>query len=857
MRRSVRSLRLAALVFLFACSGTEKEPAASKPCGGATFAFEPGDAKGHSDPFGAKAAGQARAGRVDNVDAAWQPAHGRQKINAGDFVLANDSIAVFIEDKGLSDGYARFGGEILAIDAVGDDGRPKGLSRYGETLTGLSIDMIDPTSVTVLKDGSDGGEAVVRVIGKLTKIPFMDGPLSYLFPRSYEQQAAYDYVLKPGEPRVTMRVGVVNETNEPIDFAVDSDELFGFFQSSNSKLVTQEFGYAEPEGQVEWAGWEAGPLSFALRTTNGPLAYGLTLSGFALFYGPGFIAEACSATMNDRAELIAGGPEYDGLREAVRKTLGEPAWREVSGHVTDALGAPVAEAYLHVLAANGAYLSRTRTAADGSFVVHVPPDAPVSLVPQKRGYVTHPGFGLMANEAAAEIVMDPDGKAHIVAKDPNGTPIPVRIQIIPQDLPSETPPAFGVPDEVNGRLHQAFAMNGEATLVAPPGPARVIVSRGYEWELFEQEITVLPGQTIEVPVTLTHSVNTDGVMCGDFHIHSRMSADSDDSIEEKVKSAIADGLDIPVSSEHEWVIDFQPVIEKLGASDWAFGMPSEELTTFTWGHFGVVPLLPQESKLNNGAVDWIGKDPAEVFAIVQALPENPVLIVNHPSGGLGFGAYFNAAGYDAATGTGKDGFWSDNFDAIEVFNSSDLESNREQSVADWFSLLEHGMKVWAVGSSDSHHLRTSPVGYPRTCMRFGHDNPKSLTREDVRDALAKGASTISGGLYMTVSGPNGQGPGETVATGGGEATFTITVEAPSYIQANTLETILNGKTLGTEPLAPIGAGPGKKFANQVKVKLDPQAPRNWLVFHAKGEGDLAPLHPGKHPFAVSNPIFLE
>ena len=35
-------------------------------------------------------------------------------------------LAVTIEDKGLSDGYARFGGEILAVDRVGDDGKPMG-----------------------------------------------------------------------------------------------------------------------------------------------------------------------------------------------------------------------------------------------------------------------------------------------------------------------------------------------------------------------------------------------------------------------------------------------------------------------------------------------------------------------------------------------------------------------------------------------------------------------------------------------------------------------------------------------------------------------------------------------------------
>ena len=48
-------------------------------------------------------------------------------------------------------------------------------------------------------------------------------------------------------------------------------------------------------------------------------------------------------------------------------------------------------------------------------------------------------------------------------------------------------------------------------------------------------------------------------------------------------------------------------------------------------------------------------------------------------------------------------------------------------MADWFSMLSHGKNVWAVGNSDSHHIRTSPVGYPRTCIRFGHDDPEKLS----------------------------------------------------------------------------------------------------------------------------------
>ena len=357
-------------------------------------------------------------------------------------------------------------------------------------------------------------------------------------------------------------------------------------------------------------------------------------------------------------------------------------------------------------------------------------------------------------------------------------------------------------------------------------------------------------------MTLEHSVDSSGWMCADFHIHSFHSADSNDPVIDKVKSAIADGLEIPVSSEHEWVIDFQPVVEELGLTKWAFGMPSEELTTFTWGHFGVVPLLPKPDEVNNGAVEWVGRLPPEMFADVQGRPEDPVLIVNHPSGG-GFGAYFSQAGLKYQTGAGKNAkLWSNDFDAVEVFNDSNVDSNRNESLRDWFGLLNAGETMWAVGSSDSHHIRSSPVGYPRTCLFFGHDDPTKLSANSVRDVLASGTAVVSGGLTLRVEGPGGEKPGSTIKGAGASASFTVTVRAASWVDATTLEVFVNGASQKVEPLAPLGSGPGKTFVNQVSVALDPAKSRNWVVFHAKGEKDLAPLHPGRMPFAVSNPIFF-
>ncbi len=816
---------------------------------------------GFQDPYGAKAAGQARAARLSDESMIVQPAHGRQRIRIGDFILVNDQIAVAIEDLGLSDGFARFGGEILAVDKVGEDGRPLGVSNYGETLIALSNEMVNPTTVKIVNDGSNGKAAVVRAEGTLEAVPFLDGLLGALFYRHFGFEAAIDYVLEPGAEKLDIRLGVKNPGDEPVEFSADNVDqtMHSFFHTSNNQLVSAEAGFARSSGEAAWVGFVSGEWNFAWRAPDGdPLKDLLEKSGLNYFTAPGFIAKPGVFTWSNYAELIAGGPYYDGLREAIRRVDGAPEWRAVTGRVTDAEGLPVENAWVHAVGSAGQYLTRVRTNSAGEYTIHVPPSGVTRLIPQKRGYGLGAQVEVPASSEGLDLSFAATGLIEVTATDADsGGELPVRIQVIAlAGLPASAPPEYGVEDEIGSRLHQEFAMQGRATLRVPPGEYRVVVSRGYEWELVDETVTVVSGETRPLAASLEHSVDSTGIMCADFHIHTRFSMDSSDPVRRKVMSAIADGLEIPVSSEHDWVLDFQPTIEELGVTQWAFGMPSNEVTSFEWGHMGVMPLTPRSDQLNNGAIDWPGRLPPELFDAVRERPEDPILIINHPSGGS-FANYFDVASFNPETGVGrKPDLWSSNFDAIEVFNASDFDANREDSVTDWFALLNHGHSYWATGSSDSHSIRTSPIGYPRTCAPFGHDDPQKLTQESVKQVFARGVATISGGLLMTVEGPGGEGPGEILSGEVGDVEFTVTVRAPSWVEANTLEVLVDGETQSVLELVPANEpGLGNVYRNRVAVSFDQARQRSWVVFHAKGDGDLKPLH-DKRVFAVSNPVFL-
>ena len=855
-------LATAGITAFAACSGDEPVTAVvAGVCADAGRSagdrFPGGDPVGHAAPQGAKAAGQARAGRITSGAQIHAPKNPRARVKVGDYLLANDKIALYIGNEALSDGMSMYGGEILALEPVGDDGLPKGESNYGESLFALSRQVVAPDQVTVLKDGSDGGEAVVRSSGVLQNVAFLD-PFKGLLPFEYNYPAAIDYVLKPGDDHVTVRYSVINWTEQEVDFS--GKENLGFFHAYTSQLFTTNAGFDIPRGASNWVAYDPrtapalhlgdetvgdprDAAAFSVKSLAGPIRYGAAVSGFEYFVADGLKVDACGQTTVDFAELTTTAGGLDGLRARLQPT---PA---VSGTVTEATGEPAGGVWIFVQTPDGALYTRTRTDAAGRYDLHAP--AGSTLTAFAEG---HSAVAPVPASGTVNVTLPPVGFLTFRVTDADSkSPIPVRIQVIPKDAPPALPVAFGVAQQPGAALDPRFAMQGEARIVVPPGEHRVVISRGYEWEIFDQNFTVGAGQTVGQDVSLVHSVDSTGVMCADFHIHANLSFDSDDAVRAKVASAVADGLDIPVSSEHEWILDFMPTIRDLGVEPFAFSFPSEELTTFGNGHMGVVPLVQRPENRNNGAIHWIGKHLGDVFSEVRALPEKPVLIINHPSTS-GFLGYFLTVGFDPTTASGTGPEWTENFEAIEVFNDSTFDANRKASVRDWFSLLSAGKKYFAVGNSDSHHIRTSPVGYPRTCLQFGHDDPTKLTMEGVRDALRTGNGTISGGILLGVKGPAGQAPWQSVP-GGGD--FTVSVQAPGFVGVKELEVIVDGNVTQTIPLGTSDdARPGKHFTRTVTVPAASGPGTHWVVFHVRGDGLLAPLHPERAPFAVSNPFWL-
>ena len=813
-------------------------------------AMPAGDPNGHAVPLGS-GPDEARAGVAADAMLPPDPTE-LLRWRAGDYILANDRVAIVIEGVRPSDGYDPHGGKLAGIARV-EDGVMSRAASFNELIPVANRYTVKPRTIGVLPGvGEDEGAAIVRVIGEFAIVPFIDPIISAVISGELSDVAvAVDYVLAPGADTVEVRYTFDNLL--PRRRRVSQNLLA--FQKERMQGFAPGNGFSIAGGAtLPWIGFSNDDeMSYAFVPFR-EFDLLLEISGTSVFTGENLFLDACARDSVSFYSIVTG-VGVDGLLESIAARDGQTQ-REIRGTVRDADGDPAGGAHVHALSADGeTYLTRARTNELGEYALHVPMED-VTLSIYRTGDAIGDPLAVDVGTAVADFTFAPHGFIEVVATDDAMMPLPVRVQITPASgRAPRLPASHGEQNPADGNMHVSFPSDGVVTHRVPVGSHRVIVSRGTEYGFSNQEVIVSAGETARVDVALARVVDTTGVMCADYHIHTSRSPDSPDDASFKLRSAAGDGVEIPCRSDHEWIVPFDDLAQEIGLGDMLYGVTSLELTTFAWGHFGVLPLEPDLNATNFGAPEWVEQTPSDVFDAVRGRPEEPLLIINHPRG-LAIGGYFTAAGYDPATGTvASPELWDDAFTVIEAFNSSSFADERDGTVADWFSLLNSGRRVFAVGSSDSHSVMGGKeVGYPRTCLSVGVDTAPELRAmgpDVVRDLTRAGDFYVSGGMFIDVSARGGVRPGGEVTGATAEEPVSVRVQAPRWVQADALEVFINGAMVGELPL---GNDDVVRFDEELALAIPEGG--GWVVFHARGSGDLRPVSPGRDPFAVSQPIFF-
>ena len=294
-----------------------------------------------------------------------------------------------------------------------------------------------------------------------------------------------------------------------------------------------------------------------------------------------------------------------------------------------------------------------------------------------------------------------------------------------------------------------YATDGVVHLTARPGHYKVIAGRGLEYTRSEADIDVVAGETRYVTLEIERTVDTSQYISADFHLHSGYSLDSAEPIDARLRSYVGEGLEIAVSTDHNFVVDYQPTLQAMGLTRWMNSLVGLELTTIDRGHFNGFPLERQKGAVVDekgdavgiasrtyGSFEWALHTPQEIFDGIRNLgaldkggKKHAIVQVNHPRDALL--GYFEqyAVNPDTMEAEGLRGLlgprqsthpefakesFSLDFDALEVFNSKRFELLHTLRVPDDVTidprLRQHRARPPAVrvpGGPRGLHMHTS------------------------------------------------------------------------------------------------------------------------------------------------------
>jgi hypothetical protein len=432
---------------------------------------------------------------------------------------------------------------------------------------------------------------------------------------------------------------------------------------------------------------------------------------------------------------------------------------------------------------------------------------------------------------------------------------------------------------VLGSPEGVMLASGQGVVPVPPGTYSLFITRGPEYEAAETSVTVGAGDVVPVSTTLDRTVDTVGWLAADMHVHVGFSFDSKLPAERRVISMVSNGVEVIVATDHNVFTDLGPVATALGyGGDLVSTVVGDEFN-FQEGHGGAYPVVYNGSMPFGGAPPWqnyvngICQPPvvgincftaSDAFPMMHGqIPGTTVVTVNHPYWAGGDLGYFTNIAWGAGTANPLPTALSTAgmFDAIEILNGYQTNDTPENNlVADWFYLLGQGFKVTALGSSDTHKINWVRSGWPRTWLRLGTDKPGDASGALVADAIRKNRAVASTGPYVALQVDGGDIGDQVIPKTPGQVTVAVRVDAPNWIDVDTLRIYVNGQLRRTIPIPP-GSRPRWNGSFTENITAD-----SWVVAFVTGATPLPPDVVGEYshynnyemkPWAITNPVFVD
>ena len=808
--------------------------------------------------------GQARAGVVDQgAELLGGP---RAEGRLGDLRIYNHDLAVIIEDVRPASGYRRYGGWPVDVALLGSSGTAT-KDRYGELFLVDDLDVFVPELLLLLDDGVLSGEAHVRVIGALAASDLADAALAPALGEAPGPgpglKVLIDYRLGGDDRALTIDITYDNPGDAPV--TLHRPGLLAHFGDGVYPWAPGlGFEATEETGPVAYVAAAGRDLSYAIIAADDDLEARVHVGGATyLEQGPIEVPAGGQATRRLWLGVTVDGPA--GLGRLRRDLLAERVpLGTLSGPVALPSTAVPKDARVAIRAFDGGMESMLPVRSDASFAVELPVGS-YEIVAWALGHQpSAPSaiFVLPGDDLVVSLEIPQAARVPVAVRDADtGEPLPARVTFLRQ---GETPSAWPPPDvypasEVWDPDVAAVArvVGAAVEVTVPPGTYQVVASRSYSYEIAVRDVTLAPGLNPALELAIAEVVDTTGWLSADLHLHGERSPGSSIPYDVRALQAVTEDLDVPVLTEHLYVAGLGPALSQTGLAEAVIDVVGQEVTSFTWGHFAAFPLKWSPNAVSAGAVWAHDKTPAELIAAVRAQPGGPETIVQvaHPRHAAPAG-YFEVVGLDAAADTVADpDAWTDAFDSVEVFHRDcDTAGANGAALADWIGLTSHGhRKALAGGSGVSG---PEPPGMVRSWLRLDAEAAASDPAVLV-DAVRERQLVVSCGPFVrfTAVSPDGGGVGLGGLVGvdeDGQATFHVTVAAPTWIEVGEVRLLEDGEVVDVVDAS---------GSADAVVRLDTDLVATpvadaWYAIEVVGGGSLWPVGLGA-PYALTNPIEVD
>ncbi|QDV25210.1 CehA/McbA family metallohydrolase [Aureliella helgolandensis] len=381
-----------------------------------------------------------------------------------------------------------------------------------------------------------------------------------------------------------------------------------------------------------------------------------------------------------------------------------------------------------------------------------------------------------------------------VVEASSGSPLPSRITVLNSDGALQSVGASSG-ENLAIRPGTIYSSNGSASFGLPAGSYTIYAGRGFEYSVDQIHLTVALGQTVQRTLQLVREVDTTGLVACDTHVHTLThSGHGDATVEERMITLAAEGIEMPVATDHNVQIDHRPFALQANVEQYFTPVIGNEVTT-RLGHVNIFPVTSAAEVPDHTLPSW-----QAILDAIYATPNVRVAILNHARDEHTQVTPFGPLLHNAVAGENIEG-WHFGFNAMEVVNSSSTQTDILQLFHDWMAVLNRGYHVTPVGSSDSHDVGRHFVGQARTYIRCDDQAPGNIEVSNAIDQFLQGEVLVSYGLLTKLVVEDSFHSGQMANANGNTVRLKVHVLGPHWTQASRLRIYRNGQEIASRDIS--------------------------------------------------------